>query len=335
MRHWVRSATLLAALLALGLGVLRPGTAWAATSPLTTVSVVAHADDDLLFLNPDVLSDVRAGYTVWTIYLTDGRRDGNPARNDTSFTNARIEGVRAAYAAMAGVPDRWTFAPLDVAGHQVATNHLEGTRVNLAFLFVRVAANCCESGDPFGDLFRLLHDPGYVAWPSDGRAPYTRDGLVATLSGLLDTIGPHYVRSLSALGHRGAGLALDHCDHTASAIITGLADSDARSLTVRPRYEYWGYRIRTLPDNRPRVWHGPKYAAWQAYVPHHPGLPGPEAWSYGLLARSYVAPDGVHLAGSPWTPPADFASCPDRAGEPVSWAWWNAETHKEERSDAR
>ncbi len=327
-------AALLASLLVAGVLLGPPTPAWAA-APTTTLSVVAHPDDDLLFMNPDIVSDIRAGSTVWTVYLTDGRGNGDPARNDTAFTNARIEGVRAAYAAMAGVPDRWTFVPLDIAGHQVATNHLEGTRVHLAFLFVRGAANCCESADPFGDLFRLLNDPGPPARPSDGRAPYTRAGLVATLRGLFDAVDPDHLRSLYTLGHRDSGLALDHCDHTSAAILTALADTDDRGLTVRPRSEYWGYRIRTQPDNRPRVWQAAKYAAWQAYVPHHPGLPGPHAWNYGMLARSYAPPDRAFAAGSPWTPPADFVTCADRAGQPVQWAWWHAETEKEARSDAR
>lgn len=335
-------APLLAAVLLLALGLVRPAPAdpaavlTAAQAPArTTLSVVAHPDDDLLFLNPDIVSDVRAGHTVWTVYLTDGRRNGDPAQNDSGFVDARVQGVRAAYAAMAGVPDRWTFATMTVNGHEVATNHLEGTRVHLAFLFVKGAANCCRWGDPFGDLFRMLQDPDFVARPTDGRAPYTRDSLVGTLRAMLDAVDPDQVRSLYSLGHRDAGPALDHCDHTSAAIVAGLGDTDDRSRTVRTRLEYWAYRIRTQPDNQARKWEGPKYAAWQAYVAHHPGLPGPEAWSYGLLARSYAPADGAFRPGVPWTPPADFVTCPDNAGQPVSWTWWNVERGKEGRHDAK
>nr|NLI51423.1 hypothetical protein [Propionibacterium sp.] len=342
MRTWlIAGAALLATALLVTLGLVRPApahpaaAALAATSGRTILSVVAHPDDDLLFLNPDILSDIRAGSTVWTVFLTDGRANGDPAQHDADFVDARIRGVRAAYAAMAGVPDRWTFVPLVFNGHEVATNHLEGTRVHLAFLFVRGAANCCLRGDPFGDLFRLLQDPAHVARPSDGRAPYTRDSLVGTLRALTDAVNPDQIRSLYSLGHRDTGLALDHCDHTAAAILTGLSDSDARSRTLRTRREYWGYRVRTQPDNQARMWQGPKFSAWQAYVAHDPGLPGPQAWNYGLLARSYAPADRVFPPGSLWTPPADFGTCPDRAGNPVSWASWNLEFGKEGRHDPK
>jgi hypothetical protein len=33
----------------------------------TTMSFVAHQDDDLLFMNPDITSDVQAGCNIWIV----------------------------------------------------------------------------------------------------------------------------------------------------------------------------------------------------------------------------------------------------------------------------
>ena len=66
--------------------------------------VVAHPDDDLLFMNPDLLSSVRSGAETSTIYLTSGESDVRPPE---PYAASRRAGSRAAFAAMAGVADEW------------------------------------------------------------------------------------------------------------------------------------------------------------------------------------------------------------------------------------
>src|SRR4051794_18903453 len=52
--------------------VVPPG----ASGPPAFVQIVAHADDDTYFMNPDVEHSVRSGAQCLTVYLTCGEDDG-------------------------------------------------------------------------------------------------------------------------------------------------------------------------------------------------------------------------------------------------------------------
>ena len=76
-------------------------------SDLQDMFVVAHPDDDLLFMNPNLASSLRAGHCIFTVYLTTGANPGGVAGYNatygTSITPAqyaakREAGILAAYA---------------------------------------------------------------------------------------------------------------------------------------------------------------------------------------------------------------------------------------------
>ncbi|CAL9639692.1 hypothetical protein SUDANB95_06280 [Actinosynnema sp. ALI-1.44] len=264
----------------------------------TTVSFVAHPDDDLLFMNPDILSDVQAGYDVWVVYLTAGDLpcgEGFPACG-MDYADMRIHGARAAYARAAHAANQWTFEPLGLAGHEVATNTLDGARVRLLFTFVHAAGG----SDQTGDLARMVLDESFVAHPIDGRAPYTRSSFVAMLHDVLAVARPDYVRTLSTVGHRETDR--DHVDHVAGAILAALADLDGAGRTWVRRDEYDAYVIRQRPENWWGYWRDEKTAVWHAYRPHDPML-GPGMWDE-VMGRQYR--QRVFEVGDPWTPPPDF-----------------------------
>src|SRR5262245_40563931 len=64
---------------------------------------VAHPDDDLLFINPEIENSILQGRTVRVVYLTSGDA-GQPA----SYWQGREDGMLTAYAAMAGVAKTWS-----------------------------------------------------------------------------------------------------------------------------------------------------------------------------------------------------------------------------------
>src|SRR5690348_13322199 len=78
------------------------------------LNFVAHPDDDLLFLSPDLLRAIQAGGNVRTVYMTAG--DGG--LHASSYWQDRESGVRAAYAEMAGVANSWTQSDAGVEGHR-------------------------------------------------------------------------------------------------------------------------------------------------------------------------------------------------------------------------
>ena len=139
------ATTAVAALLVLSVAqgegaVLTPTWAAAVTTPDApaapvtchdgAMQIVAHEDDDLLFLSPDLLHDVQSGRCVRTVVVTAG-----DAARGTAYWQARESGSRAAYARMAGVPDVWTTTDAGVAGHPIPLLTLAGDpRVSLAFM---------------------------------------------------------------------------------------------------------------------------------------------------------------------------------------------------------
>src|SRR5689334_793960 len=88
--------------------------------------VVAHQDDDLLFMNPDIQTSIALDHVVRTIYLTAG----DSGRDATFWRDRREAGVMAAYAHMAGVPNVWSAVRTSVL-EVVLTDH---PRVGLAFM---------------------------------------------------------------------------------------------------------------------------------------------------------------------------------------------------------
>ncbi|MFJ6843385.1 PIG-L family deacetylase [Streptomyces griseoluteus] len=75
------------------------------------LQVLAHPDDDLYFINPDLQRALEAGHRVTSVYLTAAEADGrnidtrDPHRLDSppdyaGYAEARQQGLRAAYAAM-------------------------------------------------------------------------------------------------------------------------------------------------------------------------------------------------------------------------------------------
>ena len=78
--------------------VHRPAVAGVSTRPQRYVQIIAHQDDDLLFMNPDLQAGIRAGFDGMTIYLTTG--DANT--HDPTYIRARQDGALDAYRHMAG-----------------------------------------------------------------------------------------------------------------------------------------------------------------------------------------------------------------------------------------
>ena len=74
------------------------------------LEIVAHQDDDFLFMNPDVQNQISEGLQTVTVYMTAGESVGN-AIDYCQITPCpgrlaldRQQGIRAAYAQMDGLP---------------------------------------------------------------------------------------------------------------------------------------------------------------------------------------------------------------------------------------
>lgn len=173
------------------LALLLPMAARAATATAsadcragTLVTVVAHLDDDLLFVNPGISDKLDAGWCVTTVHLIGG---ANGAKFD--YVLLRETGTKLAYARMAGVPDRWQESTVMLAGKPVHQLVLAGQpRVKL--LELRLPGGGVRGGKvPLG----LLWDRGQTVTTY----PMQSDG-----TGRRHTTGPHCPRRCARFSRR-------------------------------------------------------------------------------------------------------------------------------------
>ena len=91
------------------------------------LTFVAHLDDDLLFMNPDIASNIQAGACVQVVYLT-----ASDAGEGEGYMLGRERGVRAAYAYMAKQPDLWKEDMVQVDTYHIARFTLQGNQIGRA-----------------------------------------------------------------------------------------------------------------------------------------------------------------------------------------------------------
>ena len=242
--------------------------------------IVAHQDDDLLFMHPDIQRAIAEGHRVTTAYVTAGSCYG-----DTEYYLTREAGVMAAYARTAGVPDDWI-----LAGRPIREISLVA-RPEVTLVFFRLSASAGEAGDVClnGDTnLRGLWNGEPASPPltmkalDDSRA-YTRDELIAELAFLLRRFHPTRVGTLDSTGLFGegrdpSGLQIsypalggncyyyDHSDHFFSAVFARAA----RDLYAKPHefLRYRGYNQANEPANVGGSDLAVKVAAFEAYGEH-------------------------------------------------------------------
>ncbi|WP_051807761.1 PIG-L family deacetylase [Streptomyces sp. NRRL F-2664] len=297
----VKGVALCAALAATGMFVVRghqalagldrspaaPDTA--ATAPVAAgavpdagrvVQVVAHPDDDLYFLNPDLRYSISAGHPVTSVYLTAGEADGinaAPAKGSTAATpptgstapdkpayaEARQNGIRAAYAKMA-TGDRssaWkrTSVPTKGGGHAEVDVLMAKPQVHLVWLQLR------EAGHGHADVPDSLHGlwDGRITrlesmlssgTPVKQRFAYSKDQVVRTLAGVLEQYRPTTLRFQDPTPGRYPDTRqyTDHQDHLYGARFVQMAAAAyAEDVRDRPHFavqNYVGYVNGSLPS---------------------------------------------------------------------------------------
>lgn len=185
----------------------------------TLITVVAHLDDDLLFVNPGISDKLDAGWCITTVHIVGG---ANGAKFD--YVLLREKGTKLAYARMAGVPDEWRESTVTFAGKPVHELVLaQQPRVRL--LELRLPGGGVRGGKvPLG----LLWDRGQTltTYPmnADGSAPttYDRASLTATLRAILADATEIYTLNPDTVAF------MEHPDHIYAARMTRVAAQGLR-----------------------------------------------------------------------------------------------------------
>ncbi|MFI6472928.1 PIG-L family deacetylase [Streptomyces sp. NPDC050516] len=256
---WLRKLGMLAAAAVCGLAIpawARPAvpaesSAAAALCRTTVFAGVAHEDDDLLFMSPDLLNDWARGACLDIVYLTAG----DAGSTGTWYTERREVGVGRAYALMAGVPNDWRRQDRKHAGRTVRAFAL---RVPAGRPRVRVTFLRLPDGLHDGSGTRLQVGQSLLKLElgrirrittMDRSARYDVKELTAMLSWLVADSHAKVVRTLDYRNvDRGSGPKSDHSDHEVAARLV----KKAAASVPGPKpfvVGYRGYSINALPPN--------------------------------------------------------------------------------------
>jgi len=240
----------------------------------TTMNVVAHEDDDLLFLSPDLLHEIQAGQCVRTVYLTAG--DSGYGK---FYWLGRQLGAEAAYGRMLGLQKPvWDQQVVSLAaGEYVTVATLRGNpKVSLVFFNL-------PDGDLQGQGFESSGDQSLSKLQSgdlprltsvDGQSGYTSAQLVAALVTLMNTYQPAAIHTQADVPSASYP---DHSDHIAAGkyAVTAASVYDRQSFgdafTI-PVVRYIGYPIHSYGENVSGSDLSQKEAAFLAYARHDGGV---------------------------------------------------------------
>ncbi|MFC7530581.1 PIG-L family deacetylase [Actinoplanes sp. GCM10030250] len=246
-------------------------------TPGTVMSIVAHPDDDLYFLNPGISVAITASVPVVSIVITAAEGDGrnvdvnDPDRDATpvdhaGYATARRVGLRRAYAKMAGlgVDAIWRRKLVKLrTGFVVERDQLE-ERPDVVLYFFNIGHR-----DGVNTTIPLLLDGSLEAGPTlpsvDLPADVqsvSRETLLGSLVELIEKHRPTVIRTLDPDPEHDWGIAdrhvvSDHHEHTATARFTIEAVSlISKRWKVPPLMEYYrAYANRYWPMNlSPRVY---------------------------------------------------------------------------------
>jgi LmbE family N-acetylglucosaminyl deacetylase len=260
----LRTAVVIAMTASLALLVSLSGTASAATAGCpngATMAVVAHEDDSILFLSPDLLHDITTGRCVRTVFVTAGD-DGQGA----TYWQSREKGAEAAYANMAGVANTWTQTDAGIAGHPMPVFTLSGnSKVSLVFMRL---PDGNEDGSGFPSTGNTSIQQLYQGQISsittvDKTSSYTESQLISTLTSMMSAFTPDRVDTQDYVGTFGDG---DHSDHHTVAYLTRLASRSYTAVT-HTLASYQDYANSSEPQNVTGTDFTAKQNAWFAYAP--------------------------------------------------------------------
>jgi LmbE family N-acetylglucosaminyl deacetylase len=188
-------------------------------APLTeapNLTIVAHQDDDLLFMQPDLLDVADAHAGLVNVYVTAGNGNAGVDR-----AQRRYRGLRSAYAEAAGVENTWTCGWIDLAGHTAEHCRLDAADLSLVFLGY-------PDGGKQGELDRSLLKlwTGELASTenvADRTTRYDQAGLIDAVAAVIADVHPTTIRTLDLDATHGR----DHSDHLIVGALTALAVTDA------------------------------------------------------------------------------------------------------------
>lgn len=256
----------------------------------SVLTIVAHTDDDLLFLNPDILHDIETGRDTRVVFTTAGEAGEGP-----EYWGSLEAGIRATYALMAGVPDDWTVEDSGLTAGRISVHTLaEAPHVSLVFLRLPDGFDGSGSARYGWESLQKLWDGRISTVHSvDGQEWYTKDEVVGMLVQLMTSSQPTTVRTQDWT--TDPDNLDDHSDHWATAAFTELASGLYTSAHALLGYE--GYAKLAHDQNvfgvdlAKSIEAFVTFADYDKYLCSDPAEGCPPQPHLGWLERQYLADD--------------------------------------------
>jgi LmbE family N-acetylglucosaminyl deacetylase len=208
-------------------------------APLTAsdrVVIVAHQDDDLLFMQPDLRDVIESGEAVTIVYVTQGITS-----ESAGSIEARLRGSQTAYRDIAG-SDLWSCGWIELGSLPVLHCRLADRPLSLVFLGMPDGGKHGENHD---SELHLWEDATESTWTIGARtARVDRETLIATVAELLARTSPHEIMTLDPTFLHGR----DHSDHTLVGALAFVAAARAHVLGAFVMYR--GYNVDKEPVNK-------------------------------------------------------------------------------------
>ena len=232
------------------LGRLSPRRTFCNGQP-TVMNIVAHQDDDILFMNPDISHDIAASHCVRTIYLTAGDAGGG-----STYWLGRERGSESAYGTMLGNPNiAWTEQTINLGkpGGDMPNEYVtvatpaHSPKVSLVFMHL-------PDGDLHGQGFASSRHESLTELrvgsleriqSVDGQSEYTEASLTKALTELMQLYNPTVIRTQAV--YNGSQIS-DHSDHRAVGYLATAARQQYEQADVDLQY-FLGYPGREHPAN--------------------------------------------------------------------------------------
>jgi LmbE family N-acetylglucosaminyl deacetylase len=216
----------------------------------TIMNVVAHEDDDLLFMNPDLLHDIHQGHCIRTVYVTAG-----DAGSDEFYWLSREQGSEAAYAKMTGDNSIWVQRVVKVDDKQFITVANPRGNNKISLIFMRLPdGNLKGQGfahSNYQSLEHLYNGSIPAVQSATKQSSFTSGQLVDALAAIMHTYQPSQIRTQANVA---SGSYTDHSDHIAVGKFTQRAyrqyeDRQFEGKVTIPMSLYVGYPVREHPQN--------------------------------------------------------------------------------------
>lgn len=211
------------------------------------MNMVAHQDDDLLFMNPDIIHELRQGSCIRTVYLTAG--DGGQGE---LYWLGRQTGAERAYNTMLNSQAVWTHTIVRLADKQFITLANPIGHPNVGLIFMNL-----PDGNLNGSGFNATNSESIHKLASggidkihsvDNQSEYTADQLIDALTVILRRYQP--VKLQAQTRHNTNQTFSDHSDHLAVGYFAEkVIDRYGQNGGTLDAKFYEGYPIRARREN--------------------------------------------------------------------------------------